>query len=124
MPSLLPSNTKPLRCLGSPINGLPLGSSPCAWSPATEDTRADEWIKVGYGVPIQLEGHTDIEGASALNMKLSYARVSFIKQFFIEKGIVAERIEMRAFGDVAPIRRQRDEESKKMNRRVELRIIE
>lgn len=75
-------------------------------------------------IRIQLEGHTDIEGTSALNMKLSYTRVNFIKQFFIEKGIAAQRIEMRAFGDVAPITRQRDEESKKMNRRVELRIIE
>jgi outer membrane protein OmpA-like peptidoglycan-associated protein len=73
---------------------------------------------------VQLEGHTDIEGNYTLNMKLSYARVNFIKQFFIEKGIAAERIGMRAFGDVAPITRQRDEESKKMNRRVELRIIE
>lgn len=73
---------------------------------------------------IQLEGHTDIEGTANLNMKLSYTRVNLIKQFFIEKGIAAERIEMRAFGDVAPITRQRDEESKKMNRRVELRIIE
>jgi outer membrane protein OmpA-like peptidoglycan-associated protein len=73
---------------------------------------------------IQLEGHTDIEGTSALNMKLSYARVNFIRQFFIGKGIATERIGMRAFGDILPITRQRDEESKKMNRRVELRIME
>jgi len=73
---------------------------------------------------IQLEGHTDIEGTSVLNLKLSYARVNFIKQFFIEKGISAERISMLAFGDVQPITRQRDEESKRMNRRVELRIME
>ncbi len=90
----------------------------------SELERVIKILKDNLLMRVQLEGHTDIEGASALNMKLSYARVNFIKQFFIEKGIVAERIEMRAFGDVAPIRRQRDEESKKMNRRVELRIIE
>ncbi|TAH18163.1 MAG: hypothetical protein EAZ08_12185 [Cytophagales bacterium] len=75
-------------------------------------------------IRIQLEGHTDIEGAAELNMKLSYARVNFIKQFFVSKGIAQERINMRAFGDMQPVTRQRDEQSKQTNRRVELRIID
>jgi len=75
-------------------------------------------------IRIQLEGHTDIDGVPELNMKLSYARVNFIKQFFVNKGIMPERINMQTFGDMQPVTRQRDEKSKKANRRVELRIID
>jgi len=35
-----------------------------------------------------------------------------------------ERINMQTFGDMQPVTRQRDEKSKKANRRVELRIID
>ncbi len=90
----------------------------------SELTRVAKILKDNALVKIQLEGHTDIEGIAALNMKLSYERVDFIKQFLVEKGISAERIITQAFGDTQPITRQRDDESKKLNRRVELRILE
>jgi outer membrane protein OmpA-like peptidoglycan-associated protein len=81
-------------------------------------------LKENPSINISLEGHTDIEGMSAQNMKLSYERVDYIKNFLIDKGIGRVRISVQAFGDTQPITRKRDEESKRLNRRVELRILE
>ncbi len=43
-----------VQILGKP-NKLPsFGDSPCAWSPAKQNTSAEEWIKVGFEKPIRL----------------------------------------------------------------------
>ncbi|MCU0450186.1 MAG: OmpA family protein [Bernardetiaceae bacterium] len=43
-----------VQVLGPP-NKLPAaGSSPCAWAPARDDNRFEEWIKVGYDRPMQI----------------------------------------------------------------------
>lgn len=72
---------------------------------------------------ICLEGHTDIEGSPMLNMQLSKERVQSIRQYLIEQGIPENRIKTEAFGSTRPLTRSRDEADKKLNRRVEFRII-
>ncbi|MCU0392021.1 MAG: OmpA family protein [Thermoflexibacter sp.] len=81
-------------------------------------------LKESPNMKIQLEGHTDIEGRLSDNMKLSQERVEFIKSFLIEKGIEKDRIKTLALGESQPITKERNEESKKLNRRVEMRILE
>jgi outer membrane protein OmpA-like peptidoglycan-associated protein len=90
----------------------------------SELARVAKIVKDNPLIKIQLEGHTDIEGIAELNMNLSRARVDFIKQFLVGKGINPERIITQAFGDTQPITRQRNDESRRINRRVELRILE
>jgi outer membrane protein OmpA-like peptidoglycan-associated protein len=75
-------------------------------------------------IKIRLEGHTDVEGKPLDNLKLSQDRVDFIKSYLISKGIEKERISTLALGESQPLTHNRDEESKKRNRRVELRILE
>jgi outer membrane protein OmpA-like peptidoglycan-associated protein len=72
---------------------------------------------------IELRGHTDIDGSPIDNMKLSKERVQLIKEYLTKKGILAQRIHTKAFGSQQPLTRQRDESSKQLNRRVELRIL-
>jgi outer membrane protein OmpA-like peptidoglycan-associated protein len=72
---------------------------------------------------IVLEGHTDIGGSPIKNMELSKQRVQVIKLYLMKKGISGNRIGMKAFGSTQPITRLRDEVSKKLNRRVEFRIV-
>src|SRR5438874_2435086 len=45
-----------------------------------------------------LEGHADIRGAKDYNVKLSERRVERTKNYLVEKGVLAEHIETRAFG--------------------------
>jgi outer membrane protein OmpA-like peptidoglycan-associated protein len=73
---------------------------------------------------IQIEGHTDMNGNPFDNMKLSENRVLEVKKFLTDRGIPSERIKTRAFGSTMPLTKNRDEESQKLNRRVEIRVIE
>lgn len=72
---------------------------------------------------IELSGHTDIEGSPIENMKLSQERVKTMKNYLVKQGLAASRISTRAFGSQKPITRNRDEQSKQLNRRVELKVL-
>lgn len=87
----------------------------------------DEIVKMLKDNPamiIQLEGHTDIKGDPKLNMKLSQARVEAVKSYLVTKGSSKSRIKTKAFGGASPLSRENTEEAHKMNRRVELRILQ
>lgn len=73
---------------------------------------------------IQLEGHTDYQGAASENMKLSRQRVSAVRDYLVSKGIAKSRIHTKAFGGTMPLSRDNTPEAHRMNRRVELRILD
>ena len=73
---------------------------------------------------IQLEGHTDYQGDAKENLKLSQARVESVKQYLVSKGTSKNRIKTKAFGGTEPLSRDNTPEAHRMNRRVELRILE
>jgi outer membrane protein OmpA-like peptidoglycan-associated protein len=73
---------------------------------------------------IQLEGHTDYQGDPADNMKLSQQRVDAVKDYLVSKKIHKSRIKTKAFGGTMPLSRDNTPEAHRLNRRVELRILE
>jgi OmpA-OmpF porin, OOP family len=73
---------------------------------------------------IQLEGHTDVKGDPKLNMKLSQDRVTAVKDYLIAKGVAKNKVRTKAYGGTRPISRENTEDSHKLNRRVEVRILE
>ena len=73
---------------------------------------------------IQLEGHTDVKGSPALNMKLSQDRVDAVKNYLVSKGAAKSGIKTKAFGGTQPLSRENTEEAHKLNRRVELRVLQ
>jgi OmpA-OmpF porin, OOP family len=73
---------------------------------------------------IQLEGHTDYVGDAKENMRLSQARVDAVKDHLVDLGIAKNRIKTKAFGGTVPLSREDTPEGHRMNRRVELRILE
>ena len=73
---------------------------------------------------IQLEGHTDFQGSPTANMKLSQDRVDAIKNYLTSKGASKSSIKTKAFGGTQPISRENTEEAHKLNRRVELRVLQ
>ena len=72
---------------------------------------------------IVLEGHTDYRGNKKLNQELSKNRVIAVKEYLVNRGILKRRIKTKAFGGSKPISRSGEKESIKLNRRVEVRII-
>lgn len=73
---------------------------------------------------IQLEGHTDFLGETRANMKLSQHRVEAVKQYLIGRDIAKHRIKTKAFGSTQPLSRDNTPEAHRLNRRVEVRILE
>ncbi len=73
---------------------------------------------------IQLEGHTDYQGNPKDNMKLSQQRVDAVKNYVVSKGISKKRIKTKAFGGTQPLSRDDTPDAHRLNRRVELRILE
>jgi len=72
---------------------------------------------------IRLEGHTDRLGGRRANMELSENRVLEIKKYLVNHGINQKRVKTAAFGGNKPISSENNEESRQMNRRVEIRIL-
>ncbi|MCA8832445.1 OmpA family protein [Hymenobacter pini] len=73
-------------------------------------------------VEIKLEGHTDNQGDPQLNVKLSQDRVNEVKKYLVQKGIASSRITTEGYGGSKPIASNDQEETRKLNRRVEFRI--
>jgi outer membrane protein OmpA-like peptidoglycan-associated protein len=73
---------------------------------------------------IELSGHTDNVGNAKKNVALSQKRVEVVKQYLVDKGIAQERIIGKGYGGTQPIASNKTEETRRLNRRVEFRIIE
>lgn len=73
---------------------------------------------------IQLEGHTDTRGDAKLNLKLSEQRVTSVRDYLVRRGVDKNRVKIKAFGGSQPLSRENTEEAHKLNRRVEVRIID
>ena len=73
---------------------------------------------------IQLEGHTDYIGVAADNMKLSQRRVEAVRAYIAGKGIAKTRLKTKAFGGTQPLSRDNTPEAHRLNRRVEVRILQ
>jgi outer membrane protein OmpA-like peptidoglycan-associated protein len=75
------------------------------------------------GMIIELSGHTDNIGDTKQNVLLSQQRVATVKEYLVENGISADRIKTVGYGEKYPIVSNDGEQTRKFNRRVEMRII-
>jgi outer membrane protein OmpA-like peptidoglycan-associated protein len=82
-----------------------------------------DFLKTNPKVEIELEGHTDNRGDMNKNLVLSQQRVDKIKSYLVSKGIGAKRISGKGYGGSRPIATSNTEEARKLNRRVEFRIV-
>jgi len=73
---------------------------------------------------IQLEGHTDYLGDPNENLKLSQQRVVSVKGYLTSKGVAKNRLKTKAFGGTQPLSRDNTPEAHRLNRRVEVRILQ
>jgi len=72
---------------------------------------------------IEIEGHTDDRGSDAFNLKLSEGRAASVKKYFIKKGVPAERLASKGYGESQPIADNKTVAGRGKNRRVEFLIV-
>lgn len=82
-----------------------------------------DFLNANPKVVIELEGHTDNRGDTKKNQVLSQQRVDKIKSYLVSKGISQKRIKGKGYGGSRPIATNDSEEARKLNRRVEFRIL-
>lgn len=75
-------------------------------------------------IMIELSGHTDNVGNARKNVALSQERVDVVKNYLVEKGVPEDRILGKGYGGAQPIASNKSEETRRLNRRVEFKIIE
>ncbi len=74
-------------------------------------------------VNVEVGGHSDSQGNDAYNMKLSDARANTVRNYLIKKGVPAERLTARGYGETQPVADNATPEGRALNRRVELKRI-
>ncbi|MBI1768188.1 MAG: OmpA family protein [Bacteroidetes bacterium] len=86
----------------------------------------DRLVKIMNDNPkmqIELGGYTDNVGSGGALMKLSQDRVDVVKKYLESRSISANRIMGRGYGATNPREKNDTEEHRKMNRRVEFKIL-
>ncbi len=76
----------------------------------------DKWGNVN----IEVAGHTDSIGSDQYNMKLSRERAETVRDYLISKGIAADRLTAKGYGESQPVADNATPEGRLQNRRVEL----
>ena len=74
-------------------------------------------------VTIEVAGHTDNTGEEAANQVLSQARAQSVHDYLLNKGIDADRMSPRGYGETKPIDTNDTEAGRQKNRRTEFQIL-
>ena len=82
-----------------------------------------EYMTLKPTLVIEIAGHTDNVGVSEANQKLSEERANAVKEYLKKKGIAAERVIAKGYGDTQPVADNGTAAGKQKNRRTEVRII-
>lgn len=77
-------------------------------------------LKQWGDVKVEVAGHTDSIGTDEYNMDLSLLRANAVRDYLIGKGIAADRLIIRGYGESRPVSDNETEQGRFMNRRAEL----
>lgn len=72
---------------------------------------------------VDINGHTDSDGADDYNMELSQKRAESVEQYLASQDLNPERFEVKGYGETQPIATNASAGGKAQNRRVEIEIV-
>ena len=82
-----------------------------------------EFFQSNPGLKVSIEGPTDDRGDNQYNLELSQKRALSVREALISRGVSAERLKHKGWGENKPIRPNSSEENRARNRRVEIIVI-
>jgi len=75
-------------------------------------------------IKVEVQAHTDSQGAAEYNIELSKKRALATVRYLMLRGVPAEQMTARAFGESKPIADNDTPDGRNTNRRVEFHVIE
>ena len=85
------------------------------------NSKAD-YMRTNSGVTVTVEGHCDERGTEAYNIALGERRAESVKEFLIDLGISANRLNTVSYGEERPVDTGQNEASWAKNRRAQFVI--
>ena len=77
-------------------------------------------LKAASSLKVEVGGHTDNVGTAEANQRLSQERAQAVMAALVTRGIKADRMTAKGYGQTTPVADNRKEEGRGKNRRVEL----
>jgi outer membrane protein OmpA-like peptidoglycan-associated protein len=77
-------------------------------------------LKEWGDIKVEVAGHTDSKSSDSYNMQLSARRAAAVREYLIGKGVAADRLTAKGYGESQPVADNNTEEGRFKNRRVEL----
>ncbi|MAY79697.1 MAG: hypothetical protein CL930_02835 [Deltaproteobacteria bacterium] len=71
---------------------------------------------------VRVEGHTDSQGSTQINQRLSQQRADSVRKYLVGKGVSEDRLNAKGLGEERPIDTNRTNAGRSNNRRVEFHI--
>ncbi len=107
------------------IKGIFFDTAKDTIKPASKKTldEAVDVLKKFPSVRVEISGHTDNVGKHDYNVDLSGRRAASVKQYLVDAGIEASRIETRGAGPDEPIADNKTKAGKAQNRRIEFKLL-
>lgn len=89
----------------------------------TELNELYDYLSLKKTTVVEIAGHTDDVGTDESNLKLSQDRAESVRNYLIKKGISANRIQAKGYGESSPIAPNESDEGRAKNRRTEVRLV-
>lgn len=80
-------------------------------------------LKTNENIIIEIGGYTDSTGSSEYNIALSEKRALSVVNYLISKGIKADRLKYKGYGNTSPLGDNITAEGRKLNRRTEAKVL-
>lgn len=82
-----------------------------------------QWLVLNPDAIVEITGNTDNKGSFKYNKTLSLRRANFVKKYLMDKGAKKEQITVKGVGERNPVALNLNIESRKLNRRVEFKLL-
>jgi OOP family OmpA-OmpF porin len=119
------------RCaaaLGDVVAEQPIGFAPgsAVFEPGSQealDRLGDVFGRCAPG-KIEIGGHTDSQGSTELNQRLSTARAEAVLDALLARAVPLESLSAKGYGEAEPVASNETEAGRALNRRIEFRALQ